>query len=148
MHVHIHRSHPAELIPGKKERFKHVDADPSEATVWHFRKLKDYYKSDKTFISTDFKERSKLWEESFKKRLQSGRIGLWIFKKLIHIFFEDAEKPWKNYGNSLGLKIEECRQKQNKERSQRCHNLHYCEVQIPEINEVDWKRSKNTWYFV
>ena len=58
------------------------------------------------------------------------------------------EEPWRNYGNSLGLKIEMCRQKQNKERSEQCHNLEYCEANIPEMKEVNWIRSKNSWYFV
>lgn len=58
------------------------------------------------------------------------------------------EKPRKNYGSSLGLKVENCRRKQLNERLNRCHNLQYCEAQIPEIKEISWKRPANIWYFV
>ena len=76
LYTHIHVPRPAEIIPGKKERFKHIDADPSEATVWHFRRLRDYLKVAETFNSTELSGQSKIWEENLKRRLLSGKIGL------------------------------------------------------------------------
>uniref|UniRef100_A0AC34QHG3 Ion transport domain-containing protein n=1 Tax=Panagrolaimus sp. JU765 TaxID=591449 RepID=A0AC34QHG3_9BILA len=135
LHVHIHRPSVAELIPGRyPERYKYVDISQKQATVWHFRRLHDYYKSPGVIMFDEWANKSMLWEDAFIKRLEKTNL--------------DLRSPWKNYNQTLGLKLEKCRQKQNDNRRNACHNLFSCEESIAEMKTVDWIRAENCWHVI
>lgn len=64
------------MIPGRHpERYKYIDIDEKLATVWHFRRLKDYYKNPGKIMFNGWANKSKLWEESFIDRLEISNLG-------------------------------------------------------------------------
>uniref|UniRef100_A0A7E4ZS61 Glycosyltransferase family 92 protein n=1 Tax=Panagrellus redivivus TaxID=6233 RepID=A0A7E4ZS61_PANRE len=132
--VHIHRSQLPELIPGTNKRYKHVDAPPMEASVFHFRKQSGMYSTGKTFNTTSFAAKAEQWLANFENRQLTSQLSEtldWVYSvpKFAHA-------------------LEICRQKQNKARAQRCHNLLECEVHLDIEKETSLIRANNSWIYV
>ena len=71
----IHRSNRAEKIPTRVNSYKSVYASATEATVWHFRRIKDLYRVDKTMETSALEEVADKWKANFQTRLQHGKLS-------------------------------------------------------------------------
>ncbi|CAD5219122.1 unnamed protein product [Bursaphelenchus okinawaensis] len=129
-HVHIHRQLQTEPIPDAKGYYKHVNIAPEGGVVLHIRRLKDMYPWTKSFNSSILLTKSQQMEENYKKRIQD---------------YNFSQNEWNNYGVEVNEKIEECRQKMNKNRQNACHNLWDCDKKV---THVDWVRVRNSWLVV
>ena len=74
--MHIHKPQPSEeIVPGSGKYYKHLEVPCRNATVWHFRKLKDGFKIYETQQTNNLAPLANILETGFKNRLNSGELG-------------------------------------------------------------------------